>query len=580
METPGQYRSPFEQPVSPFGPSSGQKQDKPPDLGEIHITAETLKEQSSLIPESVFLLGSRMDYVAEHIRLVDKSKHLGLGNIIDSTPPYWIHLNSFHISNRMVTNADYMKFLHYKSAELSFQGEPQRFYNSADLWDAVWTQMDLKISSVRMPMKDKDGQVFEVKEDFVDALNFVHAYVKSLFHEIGRMLMSVEEEADEPAAHPEGDVQSSQEIQSLKRVGKKTQHYVVSKTNVANRLLAYIKWKLKDSILASPDMQAYLLTPNEIEMLKHYTKIEVVLQDIDDVINSLRPKYQREIDKRLQDLFKRGIYDVETILFLKRFRAACIQKQGLWDPIGLEQALYPRNWPGPYGEKQKFIQVQLKVKWEDLPVTGITLYEAVAYCLWLKMITGLDVMIPNEFQYERAASWPLDHGAVGDEPQIMLDPRKKELFPWESHNKADFNYYFGKLESLTDFKAEDYKKALSETAKNVGGKPVIQMLLGFGWHWTIDRYDESERKYNRFESTDYPVFGRVRCLDISDADKPVKVYEYRPNSLARNNSLFVLRGSPQVIGGPGATTRRFSAFPLRGNQNVGFRFVFRSPEAS
>jgi hypothetical protein len=37
----------------------------------------------------------------------------------------------------------------------------------------------------------------------------------------------------------------------------------------------------------------------------------------------------------------------------------------------------------------------------------------------------------------------------------------------------------------------------------------------------------------------------------------------------------VVRGAPEVIGGAGTTTRRFSLFPLRGYPNVGFRYVVK-----
>ena len=38
-------------------------------------------------------------------------------------------------------------------------------------------------------------------------------------------------------------------------------------------------------------------------------------------------------------------------------------------------------------------------------------------------------------------------------------------------------------------------------------------------------------------------------------------------------ALLQLKGSPDVIGGPGLTTRRYAAYPFRGYRNIGFRLV-------
>lgn len=569
MNEPKEYKPPFEQaagPPSSTPPPMGQ----PPRIEEVNITAETLKAEATNFPESVFMTGAVLDNVSPHILEVDRDKHLGLGNIIDSTPPYWLHLEPFHIADMMVTNGQYLQFLHYKSSELSYGGEPQQLYNTADLWHAVWSQMDLEIKSINTPVKDKDGNVVEVEESFVSALNFVHAYLMSLEHEIERMLMSIEDESS--------DFQTG-EVKTIRRRGEKTQRFVVSKTDISSRLFSYIRFVLKGSIACQPGDEQYLLNPEERESLRHYDSPEAVVKDIDTVIRSLKPKYQQSIDKRLRDLFQQGRHDVETILFLKRFKAAFQQQPILWGPISLDRVLYPRGWPSPFGVRQRLIKVQKLVNWADLPVTGITMYEAVAFCIWLSQLTGLDVNLPNEFQFERAASWPADQGVIENgASEIRLDPNKKAIFPWEPGNRKDFNYYFGKIDSLDSYRASDYRKLLSETARKIGKQEKLKMLLGFGWQWTIDRYDDSERKYNRFQSADYPTYYGQECRLESDPDVTLKVYDYQPDRVPKNRSSFVLRGAPQIVGGPGTTTRRFAAFPLRGYKNVGFRYVFQECE--
>jgi hypothetical protein len=60
--------------------------------------------------------------------------------------------------------------------------------------------------------------------------------------------------------------------------------------------------------------------------------------------------------------------------------------------------------------------------------------------------------------------------------------------------------------------------------------------------------------------------------------KPLTVYDYEPY-LSLDSAYFVVRGSPDIIGGAGLTTRRFAIFPLRGYGNVSFRIVVRPEKA-
>jgi hypothetical protein len=53
------------------------------------------------------------------------------------------------------------------------------------------------------------------------------------------------------------------------------------------------------------------------------------------------------------------------------------------------------------------------------------------------------------------------------------------------------------------------------------------------------------------------------------------VHEFYPPGHEADWDECVVRGAPEVIGGAGTTTRRFSLFPLRGYPNVGFRYVVK-----
>ena len=58
-----------------------------------------------------------------------------------------------------------------------------------------------------------------------------------------------------------------------------------------------------------------------------------------------------------------------------------------------------------------------------------------------------------------------------------------------------------------------YKEVINSTARVVvEGQKLIQ-LEGFGWHWTVDRYSDTERKYGRFQDPDYPKFTSKPCIE-------------------------------------------------------------------
>jgi hypothetical protein len=108
-------------------------------------------------------------------------------------------------------------------------------------------------------------------------------------------------------------------------------------------------------------------------------------------------------------------------------------------------------------------------------------------------------------------------------------------------------------------------------ARAVDDRSRVYQLEGFGWQWTCDRYDDNDRKYLRFQDADYPRY-EDRPVKEKGRDAALTVYDYQPMSNMKCPT-FVLKGSADVLGGPGVTTRRYSANPLRAYPNVGFRIV-------
>jgi hypothetical protein len=72
---------------------------------------------------------------------------------------------------------------------------------------------------------------------------------------------------------------------------------------------------------------------------------------------------------------------------------------------------------------------------------------------------------------------------------------------------------------------------------------------------------------------DHPRYTALKVTEKGETT-PLTAYKYKPQ-LSVALSHFVLKGSPEIIGGPGLTVRRYAAYPLRGYNNVGFRWIVR-----
>ncbi len=527
----------------------------------VGITAETLRATSTYCPPCTFMMGASLDFLNPAIVAINKEKHLSLGSILASTPPRWVHLDGFAIGRRMVTNGEYSMFLKYAVPSQENEEGYTRIYDNPALWRHVWTNLNYKINSIKMPVGEQSGGITTREENYDHVDNFIEAYLLSIRYEIERLLFF-------EGLHGKHGGPESTEDMYLQKPGDRTKMVKVPKNEMVDSVFRYIQ------------LRAWASAQDEDSYVSRGSKAEAdpaqIAGQIDELCADLTGAYMRNVDKRYSQMLSKGAYPVESILLLQRFKQQ-IQKLDPAKPVPLHAILFPRFWKSPSGLKKQDMFQGDEVPWEEHPVVGISLYEALAYASFLAQRSGLKVTLPNEAQFERAASWP---GEPDPEGQIcQLDPRKKSIFPWESqHDREfhDYNYYFGQqgqdMENYFLKHQADYGELLENTAKVHPDGNRIYMMLGWGWQWTVDRYAEEELKYSRFDPRNYPVC-RDRTYRNTATEKDETVFKYRPNANIES-SYFVVRGAPDVIGGPGTATRRFALNPLRGYRNVGFRFAF------
>lgn len=504
--------------------------------------ADFLRASSADISQGVFPLGANLDCVDPGLRLRDRHRRLNLAGLLDSTPLHWVYLDGYRIGRRMVTNGEYREFL------LSDDGA----FDDASLWRYVWEDLGLRVTSHPRYDQGLDGKVIHREDSHDEARNFVEAYVDSLEYEVRQWA-----EYEGPEEDPEASAGGIERLEAVARV------------------FAFVKALLRDAIVT--DVAEPVLLPEKQQTTEHYRAAggaEALADDI-QVIRALTiarisqlipPNKRKKLQVSPQEL-------VEAIALLDRVLAEWKQS-GEAESIALHRVLYPRGWTTPEGERQARFSAP-QVPWADRPVYGLTLYEAAAYCAWLSNKTewAWQVELPNEAQYERAASWP--NGDVQlKEGRLKLDPRQKHLFPWQGHCDKDFNDLFGQEQSALSLVWADprrHTKLVERSSRNPGEEDQIDNLLGFGWQWCMERFDNAERRYARFESNALDPYVAVSVED-TQAGTVVPAFEYKPNT-APSHSFFVVRGAPEVLGGPGLTTRRFAMYPLRAYPNVGFRWV-------
>ncbi|MFM2089972.1 MAG: Sulfatase-modifying factor enzyme 1 [Planctomycetota bacterium] len=455
------------------------------------------------VPAGTFRFGCDPDQAPGWLRQRDRELNLGLGAVLANTPGHWVDLPGFAIQRRMVSNAAYHAFWTAPHPERP----GVRIVDDAEIWRFVWEQHGL--GYLRVPGIDGSEPLIETYagcNDAADALVLSHAF------ECQRLVFGHHLPASE--------------------AGFDTRSRAVVRCFAAMR-----RW-LADTTGGSPALGAGALN---------------ALQDahpagiLDDVLATITA-----CNEQLG-----GEVPTSLIGILRRF-AAILSTTGDGPPGVVPSRLFrPLLWPEDTERalKEGGGMFRQKVPFADLPVMGVSLYEAAGFAAWGRLVLGEDVSLPSEAEYEKAFGWTWD----GPLPPRSLE--RKLLFPWQDREQMDFNQLFScegeRLQQLQG-RRQAWERLVARTGRMIGNK-VLEHGLGFGWQWTREPYDEVEQRYNRFSQANWPRThdGALRWRDA------------RP-SAAR---YFAVRGAPDQLGGPGTVTRRFALYPLRGYAECGFRCV-------
>lgn len=456
------------------------------------------------IPAGPFLLGADYEQIAPEIRASDQAKCLGLGAVLAATPPHWVDLPAFRIMPRLVTNGQYREFWTAPHPE-----DPSRlFIDDYELWSYVWELY--RLTEVRVPASERGSALVE---QYGGCHTAIDALVRSYAYEAQRLLLG----------HHMPPTEAGYDALS----------------RALARCFALLRRGLARVIWSGPPR----FDPGEREALDAIASPTQAVDEVRLVEDAVAERHGIASQGRPTPL--------QVVLL--RLRRALEAGEEQFSPGVIFR---PLLWPDDSDRPRRGGLFMQRVPWEDLPVTGISLYEAAAFAAWLRVRTGLSFVLPSEAEYEKAFGWVLE----GEE----LTPARKHIYPWQGVNTLDFNQWFsrdGHSVRALESRAAAYRALLEDTARPIGAQKLYQGL-GFGWQWTRERFSELERKYNRFS--------HAGCLRRRLGQLTVHTYQDCVDVHCR---YFAVRGAPDQLGGPGTVTRRFALSPLRGYEECGFRCV-------
>lgn len=508
--------------------------------------AEIVGIPLSRVPAGIFLLGCQPDCLPPALVQMDRQEHLGITAAAAMIGSRWVYVPEVWVGRTLVTNGEYREFLR---ATIPAAGESSRhLFDTADLWMHVWKNLNCQLDTLSWVYPTRDGSGISVPEDFRACRGFVDAYLLSIRNEIEALLSSGGGEgADEEPLAPNPQVRG---------------------------FLAYVKTRIAPALVRRKGDRPLLA--EEEEWLNSCASRDAPALG-EELLREIRESLVRIAPAEMRGDLNREDVPIDSLRFIQNAASEVAKAPEEDSPIPFHRLLYPRTWPSWAGDEATAEFLTRRVPWSDLPVRGITLFEALAFATWLESRSHgeAEVSLPSEAEYERAASWPSEELPPEGE-RVDLDRRKKLVFPWQlATRRQPFHGFFGRADRLLgnhyEANREEWDRLVELTSRTLDSGDTLAMLLGFGYQWTIDRHDGTEQRYNRFDEPDMPRYEAHPCFE---GDRSVEVFRYRaPN--ARRHGLFSTRGCGELIGGVGTTFRRFAHYPLRGYPDVGFRIVAR-----
>jgi|GEM_PF-1080378 len=539
-----------------------------------------LEDASVAFPASVFQLGARLEDLPRHLRALDASERLSLGALLRPTPPRWVYLPSYSLASRPVTNGEYLRFLEDPGYE-----DPAR-------WQRVFEDHAIdQVDHYALPEggSSETGDVERLRktwESYAGVRSFLLAFLRSVLYEAERELDLSPRFAEKKTVWDETRTIDRPRANELAQVAA-----VVSRA-FAPALPVDFRRELL------PDERERLAALEQTDETGKKNARRLALEALDAIIGRLRDRYldllKREGSSRVAPEFERGLaerdylatdFQVAAIKFLDRVRHA-VTREDLEKRIPLRKILYPLSWPSDDPRAQSRERPD-RLPWEERPVTGISLYEALAYADWVGRAAGEKavVRLPSEAQLERAASWPVVPAEMRPDGGVRetVDARWKLLFPWESRDARDpalpgdeavhspRAIFSEQDRSPFELEIHELRELVRRTARPVGERR-LEMLLGFQWEWTRDRLSELEPGYEQLDRAE--PLGREHQAFERGKDVAVAATYYCGSS--RRGAWFAARGGPRRVGGCAIATRRYGLYPLRGIPDCGFRLVVES----
>jgi formylglycine-generating enzyme required for sulfatase activity len=539
---------------------------------------EELVDHAVRFPSGVFQLGARLEDLPRPLRALDVRERLALGALLRPTPARWVYLLDFSLAARPVTNGEYLRFLEDPGYE-----DPARWQRVFE--DHAIDQVDHYTLRDAGPEGGDLERLKKTWESYAGVRSYLLALVRSVVHEVER------------------ELDLSPRFAEKRSVWDETRAIDRPKAGELSQITALFARALGPYM---PQDYRRDLAPDERERLAALDAgaqgdpavRKVALEALDSLLGRLRDRYldalRRDGPARVAADFERSLVErdysasdcqIAALKILDRLRNAYVRGESARIP--LRKIMYPLTWPSedPRGAQRDRPD---RLPWEERPVNGISLYEALAYADWLTRAAGEKALVrlPSEAQLERASSWPVLPAEPRQDGGLRetVDARWKVLFPWEARSPEDpaafapgedgepvrsFHQLFAALDRPPfDLDIRELRELVRRSSRTVGEKR-IEMLLGFQWEWTRDRLSELEPGYEQLERAE--PLGREHEAYERGKTRPVPATYYCGSS--RRGSWFAARGGPRRLGGSGLTTRRFGLYPLRGAPEVGFRLV-------